>query len=68
MLERSEIIKKYYEEIRNIFKKSGFHLSYRHLQRILQSLGLKKKNINENLEHIIAAIIHELNGSGQCLG
>ena len=47
MLERSEIIKKYfkegcsYEEIRNIFKKSGFHLSYRHLQRILQSLGFR---------------------------
>lgn len=57
-----------YSEIRKILETSGDNISYRQLQRILKDLGLKRKNKNENLPAIVAAIIKELEGSGSCLG
>lgn len=71
---REEIIVKYfsegytYDEIRQILSKNGFILSYRHLQRLISDLGLKRKNLVESLPEITAAIVVELQGSGSCLG
>lgn len=73
-MDREAIIKTYfdqgysYQEISNILKKNGFSLSYRQLQRIIQSLGLKRKNIIENIPEIVTAMINELQDSGCCLG
>ena len=71
---REDLIKKYfnegysYKEIRKILETYGIFLSYRHLQRIIQDLSLKKKNIHEDLDNIVICILIELNGSGSCLG
>lgn len=57
-----------YINIKNILEKHGISLSTRHIQRIITNLGLKRKNINEDLDQIIFTICAELEGSGSCLG
>ena len=74
-MSREEIIRDYFEQvysysaIKEILKKEiDYDISYRHLQRIIKSLDLKRKYIKENIPEIIDAIINELGGSGICLG
>ena len=49
-------------------KAEGYNITYRHLQRILKTLNLRRKGIKENILEIIKCIINELEGSGSCLG
>lgn len=73
-MEREDAIQKYfnqnysYDEIKNILHKYGYKISYRYLQRILQTLGLHLKKCKENLDLIIHTILKELENSGSCLG
>lgn len=52
---REDTIQKYfsegysYEEIRKILSQEGFEISYRQLQRIIKSMGLKKKKIYKKI-------------------
>lgn len=71
---RDQIIEKYfhegykYNEILGVLESAGINISYRHLQRILCELGLRRKKIAEDEDQIIEAMLSELEGSGQCLG
>ncbi|OXU16663.1 hypothetical protein TSAR_004989, partial [Trichomalopsis sarcophagae] len=58
----------YQEIVALLSKRHDIFISVRHLKRILQCLGLRRKGIEESsLEDICAAIIEELNGSGCCV-
>lgn len=59
-----------YNEIVNFLSKyHSISISRRHLIRILQKLGLKRKEIVEDsLESICKAVIDEIFSSGSCIG
>lgn len=46
-----------HEEIRKILAQKGYQMSYRHLQWIIKKMGFKRKNVQENLSDIIAAVL-----------
>ena len=74
MMSEEELIKQYfydgytYKEMVNFLEIHEIKLSERHLQRKLKILGLKRKNIIEDEEIICRIIVHELTGSGRCMG
>ena len=43
-------------------------LSVSHLKRILRRMGLKRKNLNFDIENVIQCISNELRGSGSSMG
>lgn len=71
-----DLIKKYFdmncthEEIRQLLlKKHAVQTSLSTIKRILSSLGLKRKNIEEsNMSDIVAAVVEELTSCGYNLG
>ena len=46
----------------------GIRLSLRHLKRILKKRGLRRRNIQSNVETVIDAVEHELQWSGSTIG
>lgn len=74
MTSKEEIIKSYfqqgysYEEIRDVLIAKGFPIPLRHLQRNIKAIGLKRKQIEEDLSEILSAVLKELEGSGSCIG
>ena len=75
---RHELVQQYFslgytykEIIVSLLCSHGIVLSLRHLKRLLRSMGLTRRfeRTGESpVADIITAIIHELNGSGKCLG
>ena len=45
----------------------GIRLSLRHLKRILKKRGLRRRNIQSNVETVIDAVEHELQWSGSTI-
>ena len=46
----------------------GIRLRLRHLKRILKKCGLRRRNIQSNVERVIDAVEHELQWSGSTIG
>lgn len=73
---REQLIERHFNEgykhgeiIDILSSRHSISLSIRHLKRILQSAGLKRRNIPESpLEEIVAAVVEEIECSGSCLG
>ena len=75
MVERDDLIEEYfklgfaYAEILLLLHcRHGKNISIRHLKRILKAKGLKRRRNQENqVADVAAAIENELNGSGNCV-
>lgn len=60
----------YKEIVALLMSRHNMRISLRHLKRIFQTLGLRRRGryIYTRIEEVIEAIVCELGGSGQCLG
>ena len=58
----------YSELLSSLLVYDGIRLSLRHLKRILKKRGLRRRNIQSNVERVIDAVEHELQWSGSTIG
>jgi hypothetical protein len=73
--ERNDLIKLYfdlgihYKHICSLLKNEhGIQLSYRHLKRVIKSLGLHRKNFFPEIDTVVEFISKQLHGSGSLHG
>ncbi len=58
----------YAEIVLMLSTRNHVQLSVSHLKRILRRMGLKRKNLNFDIENVIQCISNELRGSGSSMG
>ena len=58
----------YAEIVLMLNTRNNIQLSVSHLKRILRKMGLKRKNLNLDIENVIHCISNELRGSGSSMG
>lgn len=74
-LSRDEVIKTYFnlgfkaqEIVLFLVSVHGIRISLRHLKRILQRLGCRRRRFQSNLDEVVGVVEAELRGSGSLLG
>lgn len=57
-----------YKEILAALVLCGIRISFRHLKRCIRQLGLRRRTSESDLCNIIRYMLHEMSGSGKCIG